>query len=194
MADGGMFKYFDAGPDEMSGLRRVVEPCHFCGATGRAFRLDGATCDDVPDRAGKFGCPACLVRGRFSFWHDTELGLLLETGLESPLEAPPAFRAEALEELCRTPRIVSWQQERWLTHCDDFMVYLGVWAPSDFVRHAGEAGARDLFLRMTREPAQRDLWDASCEPGASTPPPWYATYYAFRCLHCGALAGNWDSP
>ena len=72
------------------------------------------------------------------------------------------------------------------------MAYLGTWEPADFVAHAADGNGRSLFHSMTRDVGLPSLWDGCCEPGTSVPSGWRATYYAFRCLHCGALAGNWD--
>jgi uncharacterized protein CbrC (UPF0167 family) len=105
---------------------------------------------------------------------------------------PPSFSESALIELRRTPQIVTWQEELWLTHCDDFMAYIGTWRPEDFVRNSRGGDGRDLFVRMTRDPELQFLWDQCLRPGETTPVGWHAVYYTFRCLHCGELAGNWD--
>jgi hypothetical protein len=38
----------------------------------------------------------------------------------------------------------------------------------------------------------RHLWDESLPPGAMRLQSWHATFYAFRCVHCEKLRGNWD--
>jgi uncharacterized protein CbrC (UPF0167 family) len=141
------------------------------------------------------GCFECLRRGRFGFWHDTDIGLLDENGLTHVYNhnqpPPPDFPASALVELRRTPQIVTWQQELWLTHCNDFMAYMGTWEPKDFYENAPAGDGRALFLEMTDED-YRHLWDESLLPGAKRLESWHATFYTFRCLHCGKLRGNWD--
>jgi hypothetical protein len=72
------------------------------------------------------------------------------------------------------------------------MAYIGTWEPADFVRHSPTGDGRTLFLAMTRDPELQFLWDHCLEPGETAPTGWHAVYYAFRCLHCGDLAGNWD--
>ena len=52
---------------------------------------------------------------------------------------------------------------------------------------------RRLFLEMTDDDMNH-LWDESIPDGADKPVDWYATYYAFKCKHCGKLRGNWDCP
>jgi uncharacterized protein CbrC (UPF0167 family) len=139
------------------------------------------------------GCFDCLRKGRFQFWHDTEIGLLDERGLSQFYEhhapPPPDFPRAALTELRRTPQIVTWQQELWLCHCNDFMAYLGTREPDDFASNAPGGDGRSLFLQMT-DPDLSHLWDESLRPGERRPASWPATYYAFRCLHCGRPRGH----
>src|SRR5437764_435457 len=106
------------------------------------------------DAAGAaLGCFACLRAGRFEFWHDTEVGVLDEKGLTKVYNQnrppPPGLSPSALVELRRTPPIVTWQQELWLTHCDDFMAYQGTWQPRDFDAHAADGDGRSLEAGCT---------------------------------------------
>jgi uncharacterized protein CbrC (UPF0167 family) len=96
-----------------------------------------------------------------------------------------------MEEIRRTPQIVTWQEERWLAHCNDFMAYVGTWEPSDFVANSPSGDGRALFLDMTDED-EAHLWDESVDDEEEAPQSWHATYYVFECLHCGKLRGNWD--
>jgi hypothetical protein len=186
------FEYF-IGPEEDMSDYAGIQACVLCHSVAPAFELDSGFSAELSEdeNIGKFGCVECLHGGRFEFWHDTEVGLLDEVGLRqvySHSRLPEeGFRPEALHALRRTPRIVTWQQELWLTHCLDFMVYLGTWAPKDFYVNAPGGDARGLFLQMTSHGAQ--LWD---QAGTTSETEWYVTYYAFRCRHCGVLRGNWD--
>ncbi len=188
------FKYFQ-GPDEDMAHLEGAHTCSLCGAPGPCFSLDSAFSRELMDAGeGKVGCATCLVAQRFEFWHDTEIGMLSESGLEHVYkhnkEPPADFRIEALLELRYTPQIATWQQEIWLTHCRDFMIYLGTWSPADFSANAADGDGRRLFLEMTDE--YPELWDEARLDGESTPATWHATYYAFRCGHCRVLRGNWD--
>ena len=89
------------------------------------------------------------------------------------------------------PQIVTWQQELWLTHCNDFMAYIGTWEPRDFYANTLGGDGRALFHEMT-DKHYRHLWDESARPGSQRLESWRATFYAYRCLHCGKLRGNWD--
>jgi uncharacterized protein CbrC (UPF0167 family) len=158
-----------------------------------AFAICPLLTDD--DKQTAVGCYSCLRSGRFEFWHDTEIGLLDENGLSHVYNhnkaVPDGFPTAAMVELRRTPQVVTWQQELWLTHCNDFMQYIGTWEPKDFYANATNGDGRALFFEMTDDD-YRHLWDASLTPGRSRLDSWYATYYTFHCLHCGKLRGNWD--
>ncbi len=190
------FKYFQGPREEMSWLCAGQEVCIFCKSLGTCFQLEHAICPTLkgPQKADSHGCLSCLKAGRFGFWHDTEIGVLDSNGLKRLYNhnkpRPPTFLRAALTELLRTPQIVTWQQELWLTHCDDFMAYLGTWEPKDFYANAPDGDGKSLFLRMTDE--YEHLWDSSLREGEEQLRAWHATYYSFRCLHCGELRGNWD--
>ena len=147
------------------------------------------------DKKGKIGCYDCLKKGEFEFWHDTEFGLLDEKGLRKVyshnIENPPVLSEQILNEMKRTPQIVTYQQELWLTHCNDFMIYKGTWQPLDFYRSSPTGNGRDLFLEMTDKDLSH-LWDESLEEGETLLESWYPTYYVFECRHCCKLRGYWD--
>jgi uncharacterized protein CbrC (UPF0167 family) len=191
------FKYFQGPIEDMGDLSREEKSCVFCSSSGRGFELQYATCDALTDDQKKqaFGCASCLKKGRFEFWHDTEIGLLDENGLRHVYRhnkrPPDDFPPMSLIELRKTPQIVTWQQELWLTHCNDFMAYIGTWEPGDFTTNAPDGDGKSLFLSMTEDGLDH-LWDSSVRNGEDRPTSWHATYYVFRCLHCGKLRGNWD--
>ena len=192
------FQYFKGPDQDMSDLLEGTHTCDICGqANGLCFSLDYTITEVFPDdeKETKMGCLQCLRDGKFEFWHDTEYGVLDERGLtkvyKPNMDNPPAIEIEKLIELKRTPQIVTWQQELWLTHCNDFMTYIGTWEPMDFYRKSKNGNGRDLFLEMTDDDLNH-LWDESLEDGELELKSWYATYYAFECRHCGKLRGNWD--
>ncbi len=191
------FKYF-AGPlADMAHFAGETKPCSLCGRTGPCFELEQSVCPEIPrgSREGKIGCVNCLRAGRFEFVHNTEIGTVGERGLRSELTGklylPEGFSEASLVELRRTPQIATNQEEVWLTHCNDFMQYQGVWEPSDFCENAPDGKGRALFLEMT-DPDGHDLWKEDASDEAEARAMWYGTYYVFKCLHCGKLRGNWD--
>jgi hypothetical protein len=66
------------------------------------------------------------------------------------------------------------------------MAYIGTWEPRDFYENAPDGDGQSLFMQMTDKDYQH-LWEADTRLEH-----WHATYYVFRCLHCGKLRGNWD--
>ena len=191
------FKYFKGPVDEMSDFIEEKSICSICGMEGRCFELDYTITNEFSEdeKEGKVGCFNCLRNGLFEFWHDTEFGMLDENGLtkvyKHNMENPPQVENEKLIELRRTPQFISWQQELWLTHCDDFMVYKGTWTPKDFHTNSEDGNGRKLFMEMT-DADYNNLWDDSLDDGQTNLEEWYPTYYVFKCLHCGKLRGNWD--
>jgi len=192
------FKYFDGSRDEMSDLLEGTHLCSLCGHESETcFEIDYAITDKFSEdeKEGKIGCIDCLRKGEFEFWHDTEFGMLDENGLKKVynhnIDNPPPLKNDKLIELRRTPQIVTWQQELWLTHCNDFMTYKGTWEPSDFNKNSKSGNGKELFLEMTDKEINH-LWDDSLEEGETNLNEWYATYYVFECKHCGKLRGNWD--
>jgi uncharacterized protein CbrC (UPF0167 family) len=192
------FKYFDGPIEEMSGLLEGTHNCSLCGQESEmCFEVEYSITDKFSDdeKEGKIGCIECLRKGEFEFWHDTEFGLLDEKGLTKVYnhnkDNPPPVEMEKLIELRRTPQIITWQQEMWLTHCNDFMTYKGTWEPSDFYKKSKSGNGRELFIEMTDKELNH-LWDDSLEEGETKLEGWYATYYVFECSHCGKLRGNWD--
>jgi uncharacterized protein CbrC (UPF0167 family) len=114
------------------------------------------------EKEGRKGCYECLRKGEFEFWHDTEFGMLDKDGLSKVyahnIENPPKLSESLLIELRRTPQIITWQQELWLTHCDDFMIYKGTWKPLDFYKNSKTGDGRRLFMEMTDEDWNH-IWD-----------------------------------
>lgn len=192
------FIYFKGPRDDMADLIEGSRTCSICGKeSDHCFGLDYAVTNLFNDeeKEGKAGCYDCLRKGEFIFWHDTEYGMLDNFGLtkvynhNSP--QPPALPEEVLTELGRTPQIVTYQQEIWLTHCNDFMVYKGTWQPGDFYENSANGDGKALFMEMTDEDMNH-IWEESLPEGETLLEDWYPTYYVFECRHCGKLRGNWD--
>src|SRR5215831_13711048 len=97
-----MFRYFCGPQHEMSALVEGDASCSLCGQRSRCFRLEYALCTSLASDAKEsaIGCFECLRKGRFEFWHDTEIGLLDENGLTHVYNhnqpPPPDFPQSAL--------------------------------------------------------------------------------------------------
>jgi uncharacterized protein CbrC (UPF0167 family) len=189
------FEYFQGPATDMASLCKEDKTCSICGQSNKCFELGCAiACSDEASEAG-YGCMECLAKGKFEFWHDTDIGMLDEKGLTKVYKhnqpRPEGFPDAALVALRRTPQIATWQQEFWLSHCNDFMIYQGTWQPKDFYKNSSNGDGRALFLQMTDDDYAH-LWDESLPDGETVLKDWHATYYGFKCRHCGKLRGNWD--
>ncbi len=77
----------------------------------------------------------------------------------------------------RTPGYSGWQQEQWLTHCDDAAMFLG---PVGYDELLGDPAA----LELLRQDMGGNVQDLSRDG-----PP---TAYLFQCRHCGVELADWD--
>jgi uncharacterized protein CbrC (UPF0167 family) len=124
-------------------------------------------------------CPWCIADGSAA----EKLGASFAD--DSPLE--DAGLAEAIIEQVhlRTPSYTSWQQEEWLTHCEDACEFHGDASASD-VANASDATKREWRERC--EMTEDDWADitASYAPGGSP------AFYKFLCRHCKTVLLGWD--
>jgi len=201
------FKYFEAPENEMTGLLEGIRECSICGESGRCFQLDCADPESLPDACLKdgVGCYTCLRKGRFEFFHTTEIGYLFASGPEylgpeleeeevtivSPQGEPvgmdvappverPTVPGHSAIELRRTPGFPTWNEVDWLVHCGDFMVFLGPWQPIDFNRQAENGLGKDVFLSSV-DSCHSDFWPADSSSN------WEVCCFVFRCTKCGSL-------
>lgn len=191
-------KYFKGPIEDIANLFYNEQTCLFCNEVKTlSIPVDFAISDKYSraEKENKMGCLDCLRKGEFEIWHDTEFGMLEKDGFKKVylhhMENPPKVLEQNKIELRRTPQIQTSQQELWLTHCNDFMVYKGTWEPIDFVKNSSNSNGRELFLSMT-DVDMNHLWDDYFEEGGILTENWYATYYVFECSHCKKLRGNWD--
>ncbi len=140
--------------------------CPHCGAD-RAYRYVGPVyASDEPDPP----CPACIADGSFAARYDAEFtdAAALE-GLE-PVVVDEVTR--------RTPGFAGWQQEQWMTHCDDAAAYLGPVGFQELIDHP------QALEQLRDDMGDEDVQDLSRDGSP--------TAYLFRCRHCGVELANWD--
>ena len=116
-------------------------------------------------------CPACIADGSFAARFDAEF-----TDPDPLSGLDPAIVDEVTR---RTPGFSGWQQEQWLTHCNDAAAFLG---PAGYDELLGHPDALDL---LRREDGSEDWLEALSRDGSPTA-------YLFRCRHCGIELANWD--
>jgi len=76
----------------------------------------------------EFLCPECIKNGKASEQFNGEFQDYASIDGISPDPTKPSafFNEEAIKEVCkRTPGYRGWQQEVWLTHCNDCCAFIG---------------------------------------------------------------------
>jgi uncharacterized protein len=158
--------------------------CDCCGEV-RDFIYDGLPYNEELEGDVTI-CPWCISDGRA---HE-KLGLEFNDpgavgGYDWALRK--TVPTEIKEEVAyRTPGFCSWQQEKWLVHCNDACVFLG---PSG--RQEIEAIGSQELIDSLQEDIQMDEEEFERYFNAldKKRPP---TAYVFRCLRCGVYLGFSD--
>lgn len=121
------FKYHP-NPINTGAIETTKEECECCGKS-RGYRATSTihSVDEVETI-----CPWCIADGSAAKKFDGEFS-----------DSHPLFsdgiRKDIIEEVCeRTPSFISWQQERWLSHCDDACEFHGDAQKSDLEALSGE--------------------------------------------------------
>jgi uncharacterized protein len=130
-------------------------------------------------------CPWCIADG--SAHEQLEAEFHDSAGIPGwAFSDAPSVSTEIIAEISqRTPGFSGWQQEQWMTCCDDGAAYLG------------RAGFKELkerwpeaidAIKNSAGLDGKDWDDFSCQLSRDRSP----TAYVFRCLHCGKLGGYQD--
>lgn len=171
----GRFRYH---PDPVGTGSAVQseEACSVCAEPAQ-FRYNGP----IYGNPAEVVCLACVQTGRAS------------VTLGAAPDHPAVFTditydgswtnvsAEAIDEILhRTPGFAGWQQERWLAHCDDGCVFIGV------VGIAGLRAAGNDAVQAIVDEATSFGWppDQIANYLAALDVDGHATAYLFRCRHC----------
>ena len=187
------FRYFLAPEHAMENLQDGVNHCSLCGLEKQCFLLNFSNAErfiasdelnvdnlnltkNSDPNLNRYGCYDCLRAGRFLFCHETDVGRVDGSGF-MPYDGVRIQLIEgAAEELLRTPPFYSWQDSGWMTHCNDFMAYLGEWGKDDFNTFAADGDGQKVFERVElMEPNEE--WNELRGDG----------FYVFKCLHCDQM-------
>ena len=124
-------------------------------------------------------CPWCIADGSA----DRKLGASFADA--HSLQKAGVTREVIDEVNLRTPAFTSWQQEEWLTHCNDACEFLGDASASEIAEATTEAKqAWQAHFGLAAS-----AWDELTQlyvPGGDQ------ALYKFRCLHCKAVRFGWD--
>lgn len=121
-------------------------------------------------------CPWCIHDGSAAAKYACSFNDLYDEALHD------AIAAEVCE---RTPGYSSWQDQSWVTHCNDACVYHGDASAKD----VADASAETRQKWMSDYEMDEDSWSqmmAGYQPGGDQ------GVYKFVCRHCGLVSFNWD--
>ena len=191
--------YFQAPASELSGYIEVGT-CSLCGKVSdaaitlpvaflqreivRIINVDGGGESRGLENGGEWiACCACIQAGHLEFRHATEQGMV--GSLQDLARLFPKIAAEKGREFLITPDFRANQEPLWLTHCDDFMNFIGVWQRDDLESEASRQNLKPhvLFNRIAvktdfdDERPSWSKWDLGQE------------FYVFECRHCKVKRG-----
>ncbi len=123
-------------------------------------------------------CPWCISNGKAAEKYEGEFNdyLGIEGVSPDPKDPEPSIPKEMLYEICtRTPSYNSWQQEVWLTHCNEPCVFIG-YATSEAIKPILSEVKEDIEnLNFPIEWFTEGFTRESSDIGA----------YIFKCCNCG---------
>jgi uncharacterized protein CbrC (UPF0167 family) len=85
----------------------------------------------------------------------------------------------------RTPGYESWQQELWLSHCNDACEFLGDASDDDVANASPETVSQWMKEYSLGEIEWKNIAESYIPKSDSA-------IYKFRCRHCGLILFGWD--
>ncbi len=161
-----IFKYH-TDPIRTGAIEKTDDECECCEAS-RGYK---ATSTIYAVVKVKTICPWCIADGSAAVKFNGSFSdsyPLLADGIDQNI----------VKEVCeRTPSFISWQQERWLSHCNDACEFHGDATKADLESLSGDALKEFLSIEYIKE----DIWPnilASYEKGSDL------AIYKFKCRVC----------
>jgi uncharacterized protein len=165
-------------PDPVATGMVVARPiiCACCGkARGHVYIGPVYAREDYSERI----CPWCIADGSAAAKLDASFSdahPLIAAGMGEPI----------VEEVnLRTPGYISWQQDEWLTHCNDACEFHGDATTID-VREASAQTKACWLAAYKQDDAGWEWATKEYQPGGDS------ALYKFRCRHCGLVLFGWD--
>jgi uncharacterized protein CbrC (UPF0167 family) len=131
-------------------------------------------------------CPWCIADGSAAKRYDGEFndaaGVETPLGYNSDDVLKATFDEQITEVTQRTPSYVSWQQEVWLSHCNEPCAFID-YAESEMIRPF----LHELEADLEGSGYDSDLIEEALSKEGSL------VGYLFQCLHCGTHRLHVDS-
>ncbi len=172
------FPYFKYHPNPLqtSSVSQSDRTCIRCNQA-RCFIYTGPVyaVDNLSERL----CPWCIANGEAAHQFGATFSdpySLLHHGIAKEI---------AIEVAERTPGYISWQQEEWLSHCNDACEFHGD-ATQEDVKNASIETKQQWFLDNNADEA---FWQTVTECYMPQGSP---AFYKFKCRHCQMILLGWD--
>lgn len=157
-------------------VKRSNVACVCCGRS-RGF-IYTASVYSTHDLNGKL-CPWCIANGSAATKFDASFNddqPLLQKGIAEPIVSEVAYR---------TPGYVSWQQESWLSHCNDACEFHGDASVTEVATASAET-KKEWFAEYNLSEVEWREITSRYAPGGDP------AMYKFVCRHCGRTLFGWD--
>ena len=198
------FKYLNAQLDQTPFEHNSKRNCSFCGTQDSPqLELDASyTIITEHSEPIESACINCLIEKKYAFEHQVEGGFLTKEGILLESEKFPylkdssdysenllpketrlvAIETSNVQDLMSTPPFSAYQGAVWLTHCNDFMTFIGNWEHNDFVAKSPDGNAQNYFDEILDNYNGDDFYEKQFSPTKSE----YAQsiFYAFECSTC----------
>lgn len=176
-----IFRYHP-DPVATGSLKASADRCVCCGQS-RGYIYTGPVYAEQEHEEDI--CPWCIADGSAHEQLGAEFTDRAAVG-DNEGKWPPVSAAVAEEVAYRTPGFSGWQQERWVTCCDDAAAFIGRAGTKEVAVH-GPALAEALRNELGWDDGPD--WQNYYRALSSNDEP---TAYLFRCLHCNKVNGYSD--
>ena len=147
-------------------------------------------------------CLRCLLEKKYAFEQQVEGGLLNKDGIFLESEKYPylkdsidysenllpkekrllAIKESNIKELMHSPPFSTYHGAVWLTHCNDFMIYIGNWKHENFVAKSPNGNGKEYFDEILDNYNGDDFYEKQFSPTKSEHAQ--SLFYAFECSTC----------
>ena len=189
------FRYF-RNPYHFSSFSDAGEVCPFCGLTRPGY---GGVFYGIDNDGINFICEVCLLEGKLAEKAlTTNEGGHLRPGIEaqypnlSKIELELLIQTRTAELEQHTPRMMTWQDLFWPSHCGDFCCFVKEAGQLDMQRLALD-GDGQRFFEDHMEERQEGVWKNIRHDAPEDNSVGYTLgVYLFQCLECGEYVITWD--